>query len=359
MSAQPSRGDSQDPRSHTYRYARPQGDPGKAQAPAPQQHRPDSPSSPNADVGRGGHGVSGAAVGGAPPPDDGLSKAIAEAKERHLRERRHRDRLTLVVGLIALCQVLGTADVTSWTPGIFLHGGLERFVQWGAEQGWAAAGWASKAGQVVFSVYWVVLTLACSRLAAEAVPVGRYPAEFSYVLTQRRLAYVAPLLVLLAGHAVGAWVANHLHWLLAVPFELGGHVGMAVLLYLFLVPEARHALVIVVDRAQNGLNNRVHFTRRVRTTDRRWESVTHHRLRQVTVRAPLLARLLGSAHLEFTHLDASNTLCTEVLRYMDSKAKVAEWSAYLMGPFHSNNATVYDLPPNFQVPGQPTNTGQR
>jgi hypothetical protein len=261
--------------------------------------------------------------------------------------------MTVLVAVIALCQVLGTLDVTSWTPGIFLHGGLERFVHWGAAQGWAAAGWATKAGQVVFSVYWVVLALACSRLAAEAVPIGRFPSEFSYVLAQRRVAYLAPLLLLLAGHAAGAWVAAHWHWLLAVPLELGGHLGMAVLLYMILVPEARRAVVIVVDRVHKGLNNRVHFTGRVRTMDRRWVSVTHHRLRQVTARAPLLARLLGSAHLELTYLDASNSLRTEVLKYMDSKTKVAEWAAYLNGAFHSNNATLYDLPPNYQVPGVP------
>lgn len=311
--------------SHSYRYARtPRGE-AKGQAPA----------------------------AGPPPPDEAFSKAVAEGQERHRQERRKRDRLTAVVAFTALLQVLGTADVVSWTPGIFLHGGLERFVHWGAAQGWAAAGWASKAGQVVFCIYWVGLALACSRLAAEAVPMGRFPAEFSYVLVQRRVAYLAPLVVLLAGHLVGAWVAAHLHWLLAVPFELGGHVGMAALLYLILAPEARCALVIVVDRAQKGLNNRVHFTGRVRTLDRRWASVTHHRVRQVTARAPLLARLLGSAHMEITYLDAWNGLRTEELKYMDSKTKVAEWTSFLNGPFHSNNATTYDLPPNYQVPGGP------
>jgi hypothetical protein len=356
MSAQRSGGDPSESDSFTYRYARnarEQANPQTNQAgPHAATGARSSPHGPAQTAGTAAE-PSGAAPGGAQRPGDEQAKVIAEGHTLQQRERRNRDRLTLVVAFIALCQVLGTADVIPWTPGVFLHGGLERLVHWGAGEGYAAAGWAGKAGQVVFSIYWVVLTLACSRLAAEAVPMGRFPVERSYLLAQRRVAYLAPLLVLLAGHAIGAWIAANVHWLLAIPFELGGHMGMAVLLYLFLVPEARRALVIVVDLAQNGLNNRVHFTGRVRTTDRRWASVTHHHLRMVTARSPLLARLLGSAHLEFTYIDASNNLRSEVLKYMDSKAMVAYWAAFLNGAFHTNNAMLYTLPPNYQVPGVP------
>lgn len=289
-------------------------------------------------------------AGGSPEQEQALARAQALA----LRQRRNRvrDLTALCVGVVALVQVLGTANVIGWMPGLLVHGGLDRLVVWGVQRGFTAANWLHQAGQIVISAYWVILALACSHLAAEEPPVGQAPVERSWLLRQRRVAYLAPLAVLLAGHAIGWWVALTVHWLLAIPFELGGTVGMAVLLYLLLVPEARRAVVIVADLAKAGLNNHIQFTARVRTFDRRWAPpIYHHHVVGVAMRSPLYARLLGSAHLEFIYVDNRNNRYTEVVKFMGSKAEVAVWAAYLNGPFRSTNARLFTLPPNYLAPG--------
>lgn len=278
---------------------------------------------------------------------------IARAKALAQRRRNHRDLLTALVVAVAACQILGTAGKIPWTPGLFLHGGFERLIDYAAAEGFAFAAWLTLGMNIVLCVYWVVLSLATSRLGQD-VPPGWNPArEQHWVLPQRRIAYLWPVVLLLASHAVGAAIAATGWWLLAIPFETGGHLGMAYLLYLWLVPEARKALVVVADVGGNGFDSRLYLTTGRFGRGRRWTPIRHDHLRAAVMHAPLRARLLNHADLELAYLDAWNQHEADVMRAAGSPQQIADLVAYLNGQFRDGRPLPYTLPPSYANTPQP------
>jgi hypothetical protein len=254
--------------------------------------------------------------------------------------------------VIFIVQVLGTAGWMPWTPGLLLHGGWERVIDYAISIGFEQVRWLKLAWSGVICVYWLVLLFACSRLGKDEPP-GIDPArERGWVLTQRRVAYVWPLAMLLGCHALGAVIASTGWWVLAVPFEIGGHIGMATLLYVLLVPEARRSLVIVEDFGGKGVNSRLHLTAGLRGGGRRWGTIRHDRIRGVAMHSPLWARLLGVAHLELTYLETWNELRVDVVRAAGSTKQVARDVARISA-IREGRPLIHTLPPSFANTPQP------
>lgn len=268
------------------------------------------------------------------------------------RQRIWRDSVTAVVAVILTFQVLGTGDWISWTPGLLLHGGWERVIDFALTEGYEQAQWLKLAWSGVICLYWLVLLLACSRLGQDAPPAINPARELSWSITQRRVAYIWPIAILLVSHAIGAFITSTGWWVLAIPFELGGHIGMATVLYLLLVPEARRSLMVVEDFGGKGVNSRVQKTAGLGNGGRRWDSIPHDRLRGVAMHSPLWARLLGVAHVELTYLATSNVLKVDVIRAAGSTKEVAIFVAKAIA-IREGRPLLHTLPPSCANTPQP------
>lgn len=281
------------------------------------------------------------------------AEAIANWKMQERRGRIQRDVITLIVAAVATCQILGTANKISWTPGLLLHGGVERLIDYAIQHGFGFATWIKLGMDGIICGYWVVLCLASSRLCQDNSPASNPATEVHKIMIQRRIAYLWPLILLILSHIIGAAIAARGWWLLAIPFEMGGHLGMAFLLYVFLVQEARSSLVIVLDVSAGGkcFGNRLHITSG--TCGRRWSAIRHDHFREAAMRSPLWARLLGVADLEILYLDAWNERQVVLIRAIGSSKEVAIIVARLNGPFRDGRALVFTLPPSFANTPQP------
>lgn len=260
--------------------------------------------------------------------------------------KRSQPLITAFIAIILLLQILGTVGATNWTPGVFVGGGIDRIIDYAVENGFQEAIVIKVAIDALTCVFWAIMLLASSGLGSDSPP-RIMPGERGGIYHQRRVAYLPPLLALLACHAVGAMIASIGLWVLALPFELGGHIGMAILLYIFLIPEGRRRLVVVEDVAGAGAGSRLHVSAGVYRKGRRWLAVRHDHLRAAELHDPLWARLFNTAHLEITYLDNGLNLTTQVIKGIGSKDELATIVAFLNGRFRYGRPLLHTLPPSY------------
>jgi len=263
-----------------------------------------------------------------------------------LRRPSGRWRMSTVIGLVLVAQVAGSAGWIHWTPGLLLQGGLERLIDWGVGKGWRLAVWARTALDLALCGYWLVLLAASTGLGADAPPIVM-TGEAGFSFTQRRVAYLPAFALLAACHLAGALIASTGWWVLALPFEMGGQLVMAVLLYVFLIPEGPRKLLLIEDLHRGGLTTRVHISPGPFARDRRWLTIRHDHLRGAELLDPLWARLCNAAHIELTYLDPGLMLCTQVVKAIGVKRDVAFLVAKLNGSFRTGRPLLHTLPPSF------------
>lgn len=254
--------------------------------------------------------------------------------------------ITCFIASILLLQLLGTVGWIGWAPGLFVGGGIDRIVEFAIRQGFEAASIVKLATNACICVYWAVMLLASSGLGADAPP-RLVPGEKGWQFGQRRTAYVPPLLLLLGLHLVGALIASTGWWLLALPFEMGGHLGIAALLYVLLIPEGRRRLVIIEDIDGKGLSNRMYVSSGFNAKCRKWLAIRHDHLRGTELCDPLWARLLNTAHLEITYLDNNLAHCSQVIKCIGTKDEMATIVSILNGRFRQGRPLLYTLPPSY------------
>ena len=274
-----------------------------------------------------------------PPPPLPPTRAIAS------RSGWRQPVATALIGLVLCLQILGTMAYLPWTPGLFIGGGLDRLVEFGAANGYALARAVRLIADIVICVFWAFMLIASSRLGAD-VPPKLLPGERGWQFNQKRVAYLGPLLVLMSGHVIGALIAKAGFWPLAIPFELGGHIGMAGLLYVILIPEGRHRLIVIEDVQRGGVSSRVHVSSGFysRNKGRRWLVIRHDQLRGAELNDPLWARIFDTAHLELVYVDANWQPTRQVVRCIGTKDDLASIVSYLNGSFLARRPANYGQP---------------
>lgn len=273
------------------------------------------------------------------PPPFPPNRALAT------RPRWRQPITTLAIFVIFVVQTLGTLGTLPWVPGVFVGGGLDRIVDFALEQGWPFAPVVKTIGNFVFCFYWGLMVIASSGLGADAPP-RLMPGERGWQFNQKRVAYLGPLIVLLSGHFVGAYIASAGFWPLAIPFEIGGDLGMAGLLYVALIPEGRRRLIIIEDLRRDGQSSRIHISAGFysKIKGRRWLAIRHDQLRGAELNDPLWARVFNTAHLDLTYLDSSWEPFSQSIKCIGTKDDLAHIVSFLNGIFMARR------PPNY---GQP------
>jgi hypothetical protein len=304
---------------------------GSARQPPPGYSGAANGGAPRGPYQAGGHGV-GTPQNPPPPPKP--------------EKKRRQPVITGFIAIVLVLQLMGTFGITHWTPGLFVGGGIDRIVNYAAENGFEEASFVKLAIDATTCLFWAIMLLASSGLGTDSPP-RIMPGERGGIYHQRRVAYLPPLLALLACHVVGAMIASTGLWVLALPFELGGHVGMAILLYIFLIPEGRRRLVVVEDVAGAGAGSRFHVSAGVYRKGRRWLAVRHDHLRGAELHDPLWARLFNTAHLEITYLDNGLNLTTQIIKGIGTKDELADIVALMNGRFRYGRPLLHTLPPSY------------
>lgn len=252
---------------------------------------------------------------------------------------------TFAIALIFAAQMLGTYGMSPWVPNVFIGGGLERIVDYAFDQGWGFASPIKTVSNALFCLYWGLMLVASSGLGAD-VPPRLMPGERGWQFNQKRVAYLGPLLVLLAGHFIGAFIAASGFWPLAIFFEIGGHLGMAGLLYIWLIPEGRRRLIIIEDLRRDGQASRIHISSGFYSNSkgRRWLAIRHDQLRGAELNDPLWARIFNTAHLELTYVDSSWQPYTQVIKCIGTKDDLSLIVSFLNGIFMARRPANYGQP---------------
>lgn len=254
---------------------------------------------------------------------------------------------TIAIAAVFSLQLASTCGWIGHLSVLPFHGSVDLLLEIAATHGLVVARWAQRGLDVLISAYWGFLLIASTPLAI-AVPPSPGPGEEARHFRQMRAALAPEMTLLLAAHLLDAWLAMNGWWLLALPFEICGCLGEALLIYMILIAEARPMLTVIVDIKNKGYANRMYFTGGLLP----WRtslSLRHDHLRSVQLIDPLWGRLCDTAHLLFAYLDDANHLQRRLLRGASQKLYAAYLCSLFHGAFRDGRPLPWTLPPSYNM----------